>query len=158
MLVILVVIAGCGREKTPTTEIRGDVDAFATRVATLGGKAEVSVDFGHTPFTDEDLAALTFPDTVTQIDLRGTKVTDEGLVHLKKIPQLERLNLSGTRVSDAGMVHLQALSNLCYLDLQNSLVSLPKQVEMGKELIPRQNAHIARKAAAAAKEGAPLRP
>lgn len=153
--IVSLLATGCGPRSATQPEVRIHLDEFATRIASLNGRAEVSVDLGFTDVTDDDLASLTFPDTVTQIDLRNTKVTDEGLVHLKKIRQLEKINLAGTRVSDAGVAHLLELPNLYSAELQNSLVSSKKQLELYQELIPRQQARSARRTEAAAKHPAP---
>lgn len=151
--VLLSVNPGCSRPQPQTAEIRGNVDEFATSIAQLGGQSNVQVDLTATGTTDEDLARIVFPDSVTEINLSRTKVTDEGLVHLKKVRNLMRVNLSGTRVSDAGVKHLRELPNLCFLELHNSLVSAHVQLELVKELIPRQSARVARKA-----ESSPPRP
>jgi hypothetical protein len=135
---LLAISAGCSRPAKPSAEIRGNVDEFATRVAQLGGNASVRADFTATGITDEDLAGLVFPDTVTEICLSRTKVTDEGLVHLKKVRNLKRLELAQTRISDAGVAHLKELPNLVHLDLHGSLVSGPVEKELDQQVRQRR--------------------
>jgi len=106
------------------------VDRYQDLVQSLGGRAEVHLDFSRTAITDGDLVNLPLPDTVRSIDLSVTQIGDAGLKHLLRGRRLERLNLSGTQVTAAGTETLKQMPYLYSVNLDQSQVPLETQLEL----------------------------
>ncbi|MCE9544593.1 MAG: hypothetical protein K8T25_03610 [Planctomycetia bacterium] len=77
----------------------------------------VSIDFGDTHISDQELARLKEFAQLKELRLGGTSVTDRGLAHLKELPKLQRLDLGGTQITDTGIFQLTALTQLTELSL-----------------------------------------
>ncbi|MCH2119466.1 MAG: hypothetical protein MK161_17425, partial [Pirellulales bacterium] len=46
-------------------------------------RMQLALDLSYTKLTDEDLAKITFPPYLTELNLAGCPITDEGLAHLE---------------------------------------------------------------------------
>ncbi len=75
-IVLLSLQAGCGGN-------------YQQAVQDFGGKAVMRVDLSNTEVTDDDLAAMDFPDTLREISLANTEITDRGVEHLQQFENLD---------------------------------------------------------------------
>jgi hypothetical protein len=114
------------------------VDDFSDAVQRAGGQLKITMDLSGTELTDEDLAAIVLPKSVTSLDLSNTKITDAGLAHLKKWPQLTLLNLSDNGHTDAAVEHLLAMPNLTHVTFHQPKFSPAKGEELMKVLRARR--------------------
>ena len=153
-----VLLTGCGGETggtgespdtesgaSPTYEFNGETvgvaeafegietdgfDRYSHAVERAGGQLTVTMKLSKTDLTDDDLAALVLPQSVTSLDLSNTKITDAGLAHLKKWPQLTKLNLSDNGHTDAAVPHLLAMPNLEHVLFHQPKISPAKGAEL----------------------------
>jgi hypothetical protein len=113
-------------------------DRYAHAVERAGGQLTVTMKLSKTDLTDDDLAALVLPQSVTSLDLSNTKITDAGLAHLKKWPQLTKLNLCDNGHTDAAVEHLLALPNLTQVAFHHPDLSPAKYKELMSALRARR--------------------
>ena len=124
------------RGDTPVAEAFADtkpaeVDRYVDAVHRVGGQYSASLSFSGIGLTDDDLAALELPQSVTSLDLSRTKVTDAGLAHLKRFPQLTTVNLAhNDSLTDAALDHLLALPNLTKVILHSATQAFSPEKSM----------------------------
>jgi|TARA_B100001964_G_C13863907_1_gene435655 hypothetical protein len=85
---------------------------YQQAVQDFGGKAVMRVDLSNTEVTDDDLAAMDFPDTLREISLANTEITDRGVEHLQQFENLEFINLNNTKITNASLALLKQFENL----------------------------------------------
>tara|TARA_B100000959_G_C14753127_1_gene530054 strand:+ start:178 stop:681 length:504 start_codon:yes stop_codon:yes gene_type:complete len=98
-IVLLSLQAGCGGN-------------YQQAVQDFGVKAVMRVDLSNTEVTDDDLAAMDFPDTLREISLANTEITDRGVEHLQQFENLEFINLNNTKITNASLALLKQFENL----------------------------------------------
>jgi hypothetical protein len=123
----------------------GDTEGLAASLAVLKGRVEARVDLSFTAVTDDDLAALDFPDSVHEIDLSSTEITDRGVESLLRVPNLQTLVLIDTRVTEGVAEILKRMPSLCEVRLDNTNVSPDTQMKLIQYFAPRASARAERK-------------
>lgn len=101
--VALGAVVGCSAAKHDNND---DIDrpkhrsVFGDKIHAIDGEVQIHLDFSGSAISDDDLAAIPFPDTVRSISLRDTKVTDRGVLQLQRARNLEKLDLGNTQVTN----------------------------------------------------------
>jgi len=124
---------------------------FGREVESLGGYANLEVDFSWSEISDDDLARMRVPDTVRSVSLANTRITDKGLSALTDLSNLEQINLMNTDVTDEGLEHLKESPRLWQVHLAGSKVSQEGTLDMTRFLAPRASEYHERAARRAAK-------
>jgi len=133
----------------PVSIGNGDTEVLAADVVRLQGQVETRINLAFTPVTDEDLARLELPDTVTAINLSGTRITDRGVEHLKRARNLQELVLVDTPVTENVIETLKQMPHLTVVQLDNTGVPTARQLELVQFLSPRARARTQRQVQAA---------
>ena len=95
-------------------------DELLSQIEDADSRVQLTLDLSYTKLTDEDLAQITFPPYLTELNLAGCPITDEGLVHLEACKNLQKLNLAWTKVTGKCVEPLEAISSLRSVDLNGT--------------------------------------
>ncbi len=98
------------------------------------GKVALELNLSDTEIEDEDLRAITLPDSLTRVNLTRTYITDEGLEHLTSGKNITELILVDTPITAAGLKHLRAMPQLRKVQLHQTKIPVKDQLELQKFL------------------------
>jgi hypothetical protein len=98
------------------------------------GKVALELNLSDTQIEDEDLRAITLPDSLTRVNLTRTYITDEGLEHLTSGKNITELILVDTPITAAGLKHLRAMPQLRKVQLHQTKIPVKDQLELQKFL------------------------
>lgn len=132
---------GRPRQKISVREANKQLGPFAAdsrrlvqQVDSLGGRIRLDLDLSLIDLTDDDLAKIELPDTLTKLNLSFTKITDDGLAVLASAKNLAELELIGTQITEAGVEHLKAIPKLRRVNLHATKVPRKARLSLNKFL------------------------
>ena len=98
------------------------------------GKVALELNLTDTQINDDNLRAITLPDTLTRVNLTRTFITDEGLEHLRSGKNITELILVDTPITAAGLKHLRSMPQLRKVQLHQTKIPVADQLELQKFL------------------------
>ena len=98
------------------------------------GKVALELNLSDTQINDEDLRAITLPDSLPRVNLTRTYITDEGLEHLTSGKNITELILVDTPITAAGLKHLRSMPQLRKVQLHQTKIPVADQLELQKFL------------------------
>ena len=104
--------APIGPPEAAPVKIQVRLSGYAKEIESLDGELQIHLDFSDAQITDDELASLSFTDSVRSISLRGTGISDRGVKELERARNLERVDLRGTQATDKVAETLKGLPRL----------------------------------------------